>query len=98
MEPRRHPEYDGVRSMAETRDKSFAPRFLWPGRGDSRNLALVIPSRAQTAKAGAAQDKIACLLHRFFCDREVSVFTLVRRGDEENAAQVTSYLRAMKRP
>jgi hypothetical protein len=45
-----------VRWMAEANDKSFAPHFLWPGRGDSRNLALVIPSRAQTAKAAAAQD------------------------------------------
>jgi hypothetical protein len=61
-------------------------------------LALVIPSRAQSAKAAAAQDKIACLLHRVFCDRKVVYLRWSERGDEENAAQVASNLRAMKRP
>lgn len=98
MEPWRHPESDGVRSMAETRDKSFVPRVLWSGRGDSRNLAFVTLSCAQTTKVETAQDKIACLPHRVVCDREVCVSALVRRGDERNAAQEASDLPAVKRP
>jgi hypothetical protein len=49
------PEYDEMRSMGEERDKPFAPRFPGPGRGDNRNLALVIPSRVQGAEGGPVQ-------------------------------------------
>jgi hypothetical protein len=36
--------------LAEARDKFFGRHFLWPGRSDSRSLALVIPLR------GASRD------------------------------------------
>src|SRR5438309_10603604 len=96
MEPRRELKYDGAQSKGEIRDKSLGPRFLWPGQGDSRNLALDIQSRAETTKVATRRrdclSSASCLLR---CN--TNVFPLADARDEEKWRQVANDLCAMKR-